>query len=261
MSDEGCKNCGEHCVDCECDEQHKDSDYLSNLEDAIEKIRCSKSDYEESIRTIDALEIVSSKISHLCNTIKELDQNCTDLRLKYTGLLNSHIDNKIKGYQAAMEEVKISDEGCKPQEPRKLRIYGDNELTYTVTDASGKIFVIAAPEFKQWRNSVDERLEKLELALGKMHRLIWNARKVMYINPSMSLEAIHECILDALEDYDGIEDQSEEKLEKAPHQCYNGYLKQLRCYEDHGKLYLESAHANLTWTVTYCPFCGEKAND
>lgn len=43
------------------------------------------------------------------------------------------------------------------------------------------------------------------------------------------------------------------------HECFNGKMKYVRCYNDHGKLYLEMSDECKTYSVNYCPFCGEKA--
>ena len=43
------------------------------------------------------------------------------------------------------------------------------------------------------------------------------------------------------------------------HECFNGKMKYIRCYSDHGKLYLEMRDECKTYSVNYCPFCGEKA--
>lgn len=63
-----------------------------------------------------------------------------------------------------------------------------------------------------------------------------------------------------------VDDESEIKgwmeapeLPVKEHECFNGKMKYIRCYSDHGKLYLEMRDECKTYSVNYCPFCGEEA--
>lgn len=47
-------------------------------------------------------------------------------------------------------------------------------------------------------------------------------------------------------------------IENPEHECWNGVMESVRCYEDHGKLYLEMREHSRTYQVDYCPYCGKK---